>query len=49
MNYFTITIVTIIWIVVGYTLVFSPDAGGGLIGGFSHIGLRHVDGALFPA
>jgi ammonium transporter, Amt family len=48
MNYFTITIVTIIWIVVGYTLVFSPDAGGGLIGGFSHIGLRHVDGALFP-
>ena len=48
MNYFTMTIVTVIWIVVGYTLVFSPDAGGGLIGGFSHIGLRHVDGALFP-
>ena len=48
MNYFTITIVTVIWIVVGYSLVFSPDAGGGLIGGLSHIGLRNVDGALFP-
>jgi len=45
-NIFTITIVTILWVIVGYTLVFAPDAGGGIIGKLDFAGLRHVDGAV---
>ncbi|HEY8820111.1 MAG TPA: ammonium transporter [Dehalococcoidia bacterium] len=48
-NFFTITIVTIIWVLVGYTLAFAPDAWGGLIGKLDFIGLKDVRGnSLFP-
>jgi Amt family ammonium transporter len=47
-NFFTITIVTMIWVVIGYTLAFGKDAGGGLIGNLDHIGLKGVTGNLFP-
>ncbi len=48
-NFFTISIVTLIWILIGFTLAFSKDAGGGIIGGLSFIGLRGVTGAnLWP-
>ena len=42
-NFFTISIVTIVWTLVGYTLAFGTDIGG-LIGGFDFLGLREVEG-----
>ncbi len=42
-NFFTISIVTVIWTVVGYTLAFGTDLGG-LIGGFDFVGLKGVEG-----
>ncbi len=48
-NFFTITIVTIIWVLIGYTLAFGKDAWGGLIGNLDFAGLRTVRGdSLFP-
>lgn len=38
MNFFTISIVTVVWVVAGYTIAFGGD-GGGLIGDFSAAGL----------
>jgi Amt family ammonium transporter len=43
-NFFTITIVTVLWVIIGYTLAFGPDAGGGLIGKLDFIGLKDVTG-----
>ncbi len=43
-NFFTISIVTLIWVLVGFTLAFGPDAGGGLIGKLSYIGLKDITG-----
>jgi Amt family ammonium transporter len=43
-NFFTISIVTLIWILVGFSLAFGPDAGGGIIGKLDFIGLRGVTG-----
>ena len=43
-NFFTITIVTVIWVIIGYTLAFGPDAGGGIIGKLDFIGLKDVTG-----
>ena len=41
----TISVVTMVWVVVGYSLAFGPDSGWGLIGNFDWVGLRHVGGA----
>jgi Amt family ammonium transporter len=41
MNFFTISIVTVVWVAVGYTIAFGGD-GGGLIGSFSAAGLSGV-------
>jgi Amt family ammonium transporter len=39
----SIALVTLVWLVAGYTLAFGPDAGGlGLIGGLDHLGMRGV-------
>src|SRR5579884_2670011 len=43
-NFFTMTTVTVIWVLIGYTLAFGPDAGGGIIGKLDFVGLRHVSG-----
>ena len=43
-NFFTISIVTVIWVVVGYTIAFGSDLGGGLLGGFDFFGLEGVTG-----
>jgi Amt family ammonium transporter len=40
-------LVSLIWIVFGYSLAFGPDKGG-LIGGLEWIGLRGVGGAPHP-
>jgi len=36
MNFFTISIVTVLWILIGYTLIFGESIGG-IIGGFDFI------------
>jgi len=43
-NFFTISIVTVVWTVIGYTLAFGTDLGGGLLGGFDFLGLKGVEG-----
>ncbi len=43
MNFFTISIVTVVWIAVGYTIAFGGD-GGGLIGSFEDAGLAGLSG-----
>src|SRR5687767_1300352 len=43
-NFFTISIVTVVWTVVGYSLAFGTDIGGGIIGGFDFLGLKGVEG-----
>jgi Amt family ammonium transporter len=41
-NFFSITIVTVIWVLIGFTLAFGRDAGGGLIGKLDFAGLKDV-------
>ena len=47
MNLFTVAIVTIIWVAVGFSLAFGPDAGHGLIGNLHYAGLANT-GGLWP-
>ncbi|MHB1800068.1 MAG: ammonium transporter [Actinomycetes bacterium] len=47
LNFFTIAIVTLVWVVVGFTLAFGPDAGHGLIGNLHYVVLRNMSG-LWP-
>ena len=41
-NYIAMGVVTITWVVVGYTLAFGPDMGGGFLGGLDYLGLKNV-------
>ncbi len=41
-NYIAMGVVTITWVVVGYTLAFGPDRGGGFLGGLDYLGLKNV-------
>jgi len=43
MNFFTISIVTIVWVAVGYSIAFGGD-GGGVIGTFNDVGLSGLAG-----
>jgi ammonium transporter, Amt family len=43
MCFISIPVVTVAWLVAGYTLAFGQDAGGGLIGNLAHIGLVGID------
>ncbi len=43
MNFFTISIVTTVWVLIGYSLAFG-DGGGGLIGDFDYLGLNSLSG-----
>ena len=40
-SFAAIAIVSIVWVVAGYTLAFGPDAGG-LVGTLAHVGFRGV-------
>jgi Amt family ammonium transporter len=42
-----IAIVSVTWVLVGYSLAFDDDAGGGLVGGLHLVGLAHA-GAGVP-
>jgi ammonium transporter, Amt family len=44
-NFFTISIVTLIWVLVGFSLAFGPDARAGLVGDLRYVGLITVTGA----
>ena len=39
MSFSAMGVVTIVWILVGYSVAFGPDLGGGLLGGMRDIGL----------
>ena len=44
LNFFTISIVTIVWVLIGFTLAFGPDVGPGLIGNLHYAALRNMGG-----
>src|SRR5688572_27656839 len=46
-SFFALGLMTLQWVVVGYSLAFGPDVGGGMLGGFDHVLLRGV--GLEPA
>ena len=53
-SFFALGLVTIQWVVIGYSLAFAPSAGGlGLVGGLDHaflngVGLEPRDGQTIP-
>jgi Amt family ammonium transporter len=44
-SFFMLGLVSVTWVLWGYSLAFAPDAGFGLIGGLDWIGLEGVTGA----
>jgi ammonium transporter, Amt family len=46
-SFIALGLVTVLWVLIGYTLAFGPDKGG-LIGGLDFIGLRHVGAVPSP-
>ncbi|WEH40609.1 ammonium transporter [Streptomyces sp. AM 2-1-1] len=42
MSFVAIALVTVVWLVAGYSLVFGEDSFGGLIGGLGHLGLADI-------
>jgi ammonium transporter, Amt family len=48
MNLMCLGIVTVLWVVFGYSLVFGNDIGGGLLGGLDHVGLRDAATVVGP-
>lgn len=44
-SFITMGIVGVLWVLIGYTLAFGPDAGHGLIGNLDNIGLKGVGAA----
>ncbi|KAA8890801.1 ammonium transporter [Nocardia colli] len=43
MNFIAIPLVTVAWLLFGYSLAFSDDAGGGLIGNLDHLAMTGID------
>ncbi|WP_109522775.1 MULTISPECIES: ammonium transporter [Nocardia] len=43
MSFISIPLVTVVWLLLGYSLAFGDDAGGGLIGDLSHAGMTGID------
>ncbi|GLW74188.1 ammonium transporter [Kitasatospora phosalacinea] len=43
MSFISLAIVTVLWVLYGYTLAFGPDAGAGLIGNLDYLGMRGID------
>ncbi|MBO0678715.1 ammonium transporter [Mycolicibacterium sp. S2-37] len=42
MSFIAIPLVTVSWLLVGYSLAFTGESAGGLIGGLSHIGMSGI-------
>jgi Amt family ammonium transporter len=52
-SFIALGIITLQWVVIGYSLAFGPDAGGGLIGGVEYaflngVGLEPQEGSTIP-
>jgi len=47
-SFFALGIVSLLWVLIGYTLAFGGDAFGGLIGNLEFLGFRHVDQGVYP-
>ncbi|MFE7117417.1 ammonium transporter, partial [Streptomyces sp. NPDC057654] len=43
MSFISLGIVSVLWVLYGYSLAFGDDSGAGLIGGLGHIGLAGID------
>jgi Amt family ammonium transporter len=43
MSFISIPLVTVAWLLVGYTLAFSDDSAGGLVGSLKHIGMLGIN------
>ena len=43
MSFISIPLVTVAWLLVGYTIAFSDDSAGGLIGSLKHIGMLGIN------
>src|SRR5262245_8850167 len=44
MNFAAIAVVSVLWVLYGYSLAFSTDIGSGLLGGLGEFGLRGLLG-----
>ena len=44
MNFSAIAVVSILWVLYGYSLAFTPDVGGGFLGGLGDVGLQGLLG-----
>ncbi len=42
MSFVSIALVTVVWLLAGYSLAFDGDAVGGLVGGLGHLGMAGV-------
>jgi len=52
-NFFSLGLVSVLWVILGFSLAFGEDVGGGLVGALDHVGLANLaeipgfgDGAL---
>ncbi|WKX72838.1 ammonium transporter [Streptomyces sp. XD-27] len=43
MSFISLGIVSVLWVLYGYSLTFGDDIGGGLLGNFDHIGFKGID------
>ncbi|GHG55494.1 ammonium transporter [Streptomyces griseocarneus] len=43
MSFISLGIVTVLWVLFGYSLAFGDDLGAGLLGDLGHIGLKGID------
>ncbi len=41
-SFIVMGLISVLWVIVGYSLAFGPDAGGGLIGNLDYFGLKDV-------
>ena len=46
-NFFAMGLVSVLWVLVGFSLAFGPDVGGGLLGDLSFAGLADMANADF--
>jgi|SRR5215469_9785033 len=47
-NIFPLGLISVLWVLIGYSLAFGPDAGGGLIGNLAAFGLRDLSQGPLP-
>ena len=48
-NFFAMGIVTVLWVLFGYSLAFGDAGNGGLIGNFDFVGLKDLTNSAVDA